>query len=148
MWVRCQYDVLWPSSEQSKGNARAAIPGLQFWVVVRTILEKCKDVEEAVEYAKTVPIAYNINLLLADKGGRAALIETLDGRFALRSIGDDSAKQYLHSTNHAHVEELIAHEPLADAQFSGSLPADTAVLGSTNNTRRSNETIGKLAVMR
>ncbi len=100
-----------PVSNLKKMRA-PAIPGLQFWAVVRAILENCKDVEAAVEYAKNVPIAYNINLLLADKGGHAALIETLDGRFAMRRIGADSEKKYLHSTNHALIEELIACEPL------------------------------------
>lgn len=90
-----------------------AFQGLQFWAVIRTILENCKDVEEAVKYSKKVPIAYNINLLLADKEGHAALIETLDGRFAVQRIGPDSERKYLHSTNHAHIEELIAYEPLA-----------------------------------
>lgn len=89
------------------------IPGLQFWAIVRTILETCKDVEEAVAYNKKTPIAYNINLLLADKAGHAAMIEILDGRFAMRKIGDDSEKKYLHSTNQAHFEEIITHEPLA-----------------------------------
>jgi predicted choloylglycine hydrolase len=90
-----------------------AIYGLQFWAVVRTILENCKDVMEAVEYVKNVPMAYNINLLLADNGGQAALVETLDGKFAMSKIGDHSEKKYLHSTNHAHIEEFITFEPLA-----------------------------------
>ncbi len=90
-----------------------AIPGLQFWAIVRTILDNCKDVEEAVEHAKRMPIAYNINLLLADKDGHAALIETLDGKFAMRRIDATTEKKYLHSTNQAHIEEIIAHEPLA-----------------------------------
>ncbi len=93
-----------------------ALPGLQFWAVVRMILENCKDVGEAVEFTKKVPIAYNINLLLADKGSHAALVETFDGRFAIRSIGDggdDAGQQYLHATNHAHLEQMVVHEPQA-----------------------------------
>ena len=59
--------------------AKPAITGLQFWAVIRSVLENCKDVDEAVEWTKQMPIAYNINLLLADKSGNAALLETWIG---------------------------------------------------------------------
>ncbi len=90
-----------------------ALSGLQFWAVIRTLLENCKDVKEAVDCARKMPIAYNINLLTVDKGGHAALIETFDGRFASQSIGDEDEVKFLHATNHAHLKEMIAHEPLA-----------------------------------
>ena len=54
---------------------KPAIIGLQFWAVIRSLLENCKNVNEAVYSLKDMPIAYNINLILADKHGRAALFE-------------------------------------------------------------------------
>lgn len=60
-----------------------------------------------------MPIAYNINLILADKEGNAALFETVDGVKAFRKIDDTTEQQYLHSTNHAHLQEIINLEPMA-----------------------------------
>lgn len=92
---------------------KPAITGLQFWAVIRSLLENCKDVSEALQALKDMPIAYNINLILADKFGRAALFETLDGKKAVQEIDGTTTKQYLHSTNHAHLPEIMEIEPLA-----------------------------------
>lgn len=93
--------------------AKPAIVGLQFWAVIRSVLENCKDVDEAIQLAKQMPIAYNINLIAADKKGNAALIESLDGKKAIKKIGADTGEQFLCSTNHVHLHELKA-----DAQVS------------------------------
>ncbi|WP_304942315.1 C45 family autoproteolytic acyltransferase/hydolase [Vallitalea guaymasensis] len=92
---------------------KPAITGLQFWAVIRSLLENCKDVDEALQSLMDMPIAYNINLILADKNGRAALFETLDGRKAVQKIDGTTKKQYIHSTNHAHLPEIMEIEPLA-----------------------------------
>ncbi|HCC34994.1 MAG TPA: acyl-CoA--6-aminopenicillanic acid acyl-transferase [Ruminococcaceae bacterium] len=88
-----------------------ALKGLQFWAVIRALLENCKDVSEALAYLEGMPIAYNVNLLLMDKAGNAALFETLDGRSAFKRIGPDTAEQFLFATNHAVLPELIPNEP-------------------------------------
>lgn len=62
---------------------KPAITGLQFWAVIRSLLENCKNVDEALKSLMDMPIAYNINLILADKFGRAVLFETLDGKKAM-----------------------------------------------------------------
>ncbi|WFD10911.1 C45 family autoproteolytic acyltransferase/hydolase [Tepidibacter hydrothermalis] len=92
---------------------KPAITGLQFWAVIRSLLENCKDVNEALQSLMDMPIAYNINLILADKFGRAALFETLDGKKAVQEIDGTTTKQYIHSTNHAHLPEIAEIEPLA-----------------------------------
>ncbi|MEJ8555084.1 C45 family autoproteolytic acyltransferase/hydolase [Tepidibacter sp. Z1-5] len=92
---------------------KPAITGLQFWAVIRSLLENCKDVNEALQSLMDMPIAYNINLILADKFGRAALFETLDGKKAVQKIDETTTKQYIHSTNHAHLPEIVEIEPLA-----------------------------------
>jgi len=94
-------------------SRKPAVTGLQFWAVIRTLLENCKDVEEALRSLMDMPIAYNINLMLADKTGKAALFETLDGKKAVQRIDETTKKQYLHSTNHAHIPEIMELEPLA-----------------------------------
>lgn len=87
------------------------IKGLQFWAVIRALLENCKDVDEALAYLEGMPIAYNLNMILMDKAGHAALVETLDGRTAFKRIGPDSAEQLLFATNHAVLPELASAEP-------------------------------------
>ncbi|MBF4691947.1 C45 family autoproteolytic acyltransferase/hydolase [Fusibacter ferrireducens] len=89
--------------------------GLQFWAVVRSLLENCKDVGEALDFVQRMPIAYNINLLIADASGRAVLYETLDGASAYKEIhsGNHSDPKYLHATNHPVLEPLRTAEPFA-----------------------------------
>lgn len=86
------------------------LKGLQFWAVIRALLENCKDVAEALAYLEGMPIAYNLNMILMDKTGNAALVETLDGRTAVKRIASDSAEQILYATNHAVLPELKSVE--------------------------------------
>lgn len=90
---------------------KPALRGLQFWAVIRTILENCADVGESLLYIKDMPIAYNINLLLADCSGNAALVETLDGKMAVKRIDSKGEQHYLHATNHVVLSELMQFEP-------------------------------------
>lgn len=92
-----------------------AVTGLQFWAVIRTLLENCGDVADALSMIRDMPIAYNLNLILLDKGGHGALVETLDGRTAIRTIDPGSKDQYLYAANHPVLEELIPLEPKAMA---------------------------------
>jgi predicted choloylglycine hydrolase len=94
-----------------EGGRKPAIVGLQFWAVIRSVLENCKDVNEAITYVQNMPIAYNINLMVADKMGNAALIESLDGKKAIKRISISTEEQFLCSTNHVHLEELKKFEP-------------------------------------
>jgi predicted choloylglycine hydrolase len=80
-----------------------ALQGAQFWLIVRGILENCKNVDEAVKYAQKNEIAFNINLLLTDKDGNSCLFETFDGHKAIKKIGKE---QFLGSTNHAIIPEI------------------------------------------
>lgn len=90
-----------------------AITGLQFWAIIRILLEHCRNVDEALSLLKDMPIAYNLNMILLDKDGNSALVETLDGRKAVKIIGPATDEQYLHATNHPLLDELIPYEPQA-----------------------------------
>lgn len=89
------------------------IKGLQFWAVIRALLENCKDVAESLYFLKDMPIAYNINLMLLDKQGNGALYETLDGHIAVKRIDAATEESMLCATNHAVLPELIQAEPQA-----------------------------------
>lgn len=86
---------------------KSAVTGLQFWAAIRSLLENCKDVDEALEAALDMPVAYNINLLMADKTGKAVLLESYDGVKDWKMIDAASDGQYLHSTNHAHLPRIM-----------------------------------------
>lgn len=81
------------------GMKKPTIKGLQFMVIVRALLENCKDVEEGISYIEDMPIGANMNLLLADADGHAALIETYDGKRAVEKSTNKS--EYMIATNHA-----------------------------------------------
>ncbi|NLL77239.1 MAG: linear amide C-N hydrolase [Clostridiales bacterium] len=95
------------------GGKKPQIMGLQFWVVVRTLLENCSNVEEAIQFIDTMPIACNINLILADKSGKAALVEIIDGEKGVDLIHEKSDKKCLMATNHAHIDTMKKLDPYA-----------------------------------
>lgn len=96
-----------------KEMRQPAVTGLQFWAVIRCLLENCKNVDEALDFVKDMPIAYNLNLIVLDKSGAAAIVETLDGKIAQKRIDGASGETYLHATNHPCLESLIPYEPKA-----------------------------------
>lgn len=53
---------------------RPAVAGLQFWAVVRTLLENCRDVKEALSMLKDMPVAYNLHRGGCRQGGRIFLL--------------------------------------------------------------------------
>lgn len=91
---------------------RPQLDGLQFWAVIRSVLENCRDVAEALDFIKEMPIAFNLNMMLMDQTGDTALVETLDGRFCVRRP-DLAAEDFLCATNHPVVPELVLYEPKA-----------------------------------
>ena len=95
------------------GMRAPVLKGLQFWAVIRSLLENCGDAKEALEKVMEMPIAYNINLFLADCSGTGILFETMNGEKAYTSIGPADEKQYLCGTNHIVIEKLVSREPAA-----------------------------------
>lgn len=88
------------------------LKGLQYWAVIRSLLDNCKNVEEALKLANEIPIAFNINLYLADSTGRAVLLETLDGHKAYKEISEGKQENYICATNHCVLPEMMPYEPV------------------------------------
>lgn len=84
------------------GMREPVVTGLQFMVVVRAILETCKNIEEAIYVVKNMPVGTNMNLLLADANGQAALVGTYDGVKVIKKAEQD----YLIATNHGLFPEI------------------------------------------
>lgn len=89
------------------------VKGLHFWAAIRALLENCKNVEESLFYLKEMPIACNVNLMLLDKKGNAALFETMNGMQATKQISPASQEQFLWATNHPVLPPLVRYEPQA-----------------------------------
>ncbi|MFH1398811.1 MAG: C45 family peptidase [Candidatus Woesearchaeota archaeon] len=83
------------------------VTGLQYWAVVRTLLEQCKTVDQALSLASEMPIAHNVNFIIADKK-HAALYETYDGHHSSKNIENSFG-----ATNHLLLPELQPLEPTA-----------------------------------
>lgn len=90
------------------GMKKPVKEGLQFMVIVRALLENCKDVEEGICYLKDMPIGTNMNLLMADAEGNAALVETYDGETAIERGNKNSG--FIIATNHAVMPEITKIE--------------------------------------
>ena len=84
--------------------------GLTYWAVLRTILDRCAGVDEAIEVALSIPISFNVNLLLADRSGQAALLEIASSHRAVQRIGADTPVQFLAATNHYNRPEMKPHD--------------------------------------
>lgn len=82
-----------------EGLRKPVLSGLQCFAVIRVLLEKCKNVQEAISLVDEMPIASNINLIVADPLD-AARIEIFDGFKSITTI-DEENQDFIVSTNHA-----------------------------------------------
>lgn len=83
---------------------KPSIEGLQYWVVVRALLENCRNVQESLSYIKDMPIAFHMNMIILDREEHAALVQTFAGKKAIRCITAEDA--LLFTTNHAVLEDF------------------------------------------
>jgi len=87
--------------------------GLQFWALVRAVLEQCRTVDEALRLIGETPTCGNPNLIVADKGGSAALVEIFGPHKAVKRVDDSGPEKYLCSTNHFTIPEMRQHDSSA-----------------------------------
>ena len=83
--------------------------GLFFSVAVRSVLDNCQDVNEAVELLKNIPLTTSTNFIVTDKEGNAALIEALGEHLSVKEVDPQSQHQYLTATNHYTQPDMIQH---------------------------------------
>ena len=76
--------------------------GLPYFAVVRALLDRCAGVDQALEVLAGLPIAWCTNFILADRTGRAALVEVAGEHRAVQRIGPGVGGQgpYLCAANH------------------------------------------------
>ena len=79
---------------------------MPYVLLYRTILEKCKTVQEAVDLLEKTPRQTANNLMLMDAAGQRAVVEITPERIVVRHAPEDRP---LISTNHHRGEDLDKH---------------------------------------
>jgi predicted choloylglycine hydrolase len=78
-------------------------------IAIRALLDNCKTVDKAVELLLEMPVYSSTIYLIADKSGKAALVEGIDSKYAVSMIDKDSLEQYIISTNHYNHPEMVSY---------------------------------------
>lgn len=81
--------------------------GFEYHAVVRTILDRCKTVDDALEVINGTPTSHCHNYLIADKHGNAALIELAHSRKCIKRFEPSSSEMLLISTNHYTLPDML-----------------------------------------
>ncbi|MBB4824925.1 putative choloylglycine hydrolase [Sporosarcina luteola] len=81
-------------------NNRYRGKGFMATTIVRMLLERCADIEEAMELIAQVPHGYCYNYSMTDSSGKAVIVEAAPGRQAVRQLDQ------LVCTNHFESTEL------------------------------------------
>ncbi len=80
--------------------------GFVFWFVIRTLLENCKNVEEATKFIKEIPILGFPNFIISDSRN-ILLIECADGVKAFKKIDSDSEEYHLSASTSFTLPETV-----------------------------------------
>jgi len=80
--------------------------GCMFWSLIRTVLDRCATVAEALEVIEGIPLSFNLNLVLADRVGEAALVEMASSHRAVKRIREG----VLVATNHFALPGMKPHD--------------------------------------
>jgi len=87
--------------------------GFNFFLIVRTLLDNCRSVAEAVEHLGKIPMSGFWNFLVTDRNDNAALLQFFDGEYAVKQIGKDSNEGCLFSTNHYVLPKMVKYQEFA-----------------------------------
>lgn len=90
--------MMWPPGE-----------GLPYFALVRALLDRCSNVDEALQALASIPVAWCTNVIVSDPGGEAALIEVAGKDRCLTRIGPGSSDRFLCATNHYTCSDLHAY---------------------------------------
>lgn len=74
--------------------------GFQSHLVIRSILDNCRSVQEALKFLQKTPMSGFFNLLVADKNSNAVLVEFSNGVCDIQMVDEGSVEKYVCSANH------------------------------------------------
>ena len=83
--------------------------GLPYFAVVRALLDRCSNVDQALQTLGNIPIAWCTNIIISDPTGVSALIEVAGEDRSMKRIEKESSDQFLCATNHYTSPELHAY---------------------------------------
>jgi len=84
--------------------------GFEYHAVVRTILDRCKTVDDALQIINDIPTSHCHNYIIADKRGNAALIELAHSRMNIKRFEPSSNEMLLISTNHYTLPDMLQYD--------------------------------------
>lgn len=87
--------------------------GFNFFLIVRTLLDNCRSVAEAVAHLRKIPISGYWNFLITDRNDNAALLQVFDGEYGIKQISKDSSERCLFSTNHYFLSNMTKYQKYA-----------------------------------
>ena len=90
--------------------SKTIAPGLSFALVVRYILDKCKTVQQAVEFLTKVHFLTANSYLLADRSGNMAVVEASPEKVSVRAA--ENGRRFVVATNHYISDEMKSVENL------------------------------------
>jgi predicted choloylglycine hydrolase len=83
--------------------------GLPFFAVVRALLDRCSNVDQALQTLGDIPIAWCTNIIISEQIGVSALIEIAGEDRSVKRIEKGSPDQFLCATNHYTFPELHSY---------------------------------------
>lgn len=113
--------------------AQLGTPGLNFPIVVRYVLDRCSNADEAVDFLTHVKFMTANNYVVADKGGRMAVVEASPANVRVRR--PDEGEKFVVATNHfihpdmKQFEDLTKRDPDSELRYSTILRSLREVRG-------------------
>ena len=96
-------------------------PGFNSVFIVRYLLEKSRNTEEAINLLKQIPIASNCNILLADKTGHIVVMELSPNKIYIREpLINEFGNKYIVTTNEF-ISEIMKPLEFQDETYQSSL---------------------------
>jgi predicted choloylglycine hydrolase len=105
--------------------------GFNFFLIVRTLLDNCKSVAEAVEHLRKTPMSGFWNFLMTDRNNNAALMQFFDGEYSVKQIDEDSIEHVLFSTNHYVLPDMVKYQKYAGDWILKNSKKRFELIGST-----------------
>lgn len=86
-------------------------PGLNVGMILRLLLEKCRNVDEALSLLEDIPRCSSGTLVMADSSGHATLVEFTNDKLVHSSLEESG---YLCSTNSFHLPAMLSRKISVD----------------------------------
>jgi len=86
--------------------------GPMFWLPIRSLLDQCRSVAEALKHLTTLPLTGYFTLMFVDKHGDAAFVEVADGIQRVKRIASNDETPYGFSVNHFRLPDMQAYNRL------------------------------------